>query len=342
MIHLILTLIIALSSSLVTAQPRVNVYAWGGEIPTSLIQQFEKETGIEVHFSTYDSNETLYAKLRSSKQPLYDVIMPSAYFVERMKTQGMLMRLEEKKLPNVANIDPSFNHSDYDLGNHYSAPLIWGMTGIFYNESQAQEKITSWNDLWKTSWKNQLMLPDDSREVFSLSLMSLGYSPNDNHPAHIKAAYEKLLRLVPNIKLFGSDGVQATMIDEEVMAGVAWNGDAFKAHTENQHIHFVYPSEGFVIWVDCLAIPKNAPHPNEAHQFIDYLLRPTSGTHIALYEGHAITNREGIKRLPERIRNNPMIYPSQATLKRGYIQRSLDEETLALYNQYWQSLKLAF
>lgn len=186
------------------------------------------------------------------------------------------------------------------------------------------------------------MLPDDSREVFSLSLMSLGYSPNDNHPAHIKAAYEKLLRLVPNIKLFGSDGVQATMIDEEVMAGVAWNGDAFKAHTENQHIHFVYPSEGFVIWVDCLAIPTNAPHPNEAHQFIDYLLRPTSGAHIALYEGHAITNREGIKRLPERIRNNPMIYPSQVTLKRGYIQRSLDEETLALYNQYWQSLKLAF
>lgn len=320
----------------------VNVYVWGGEIPRSVVQKFEQETGIKVNFSTYDSNETLYAKLRASQQSIYDVILPSAYFVERMRKKGMLSKIDQSKLSNIGNIERQFTHNPYDYGNQYSVPLIWGATGIFYHQKKIKHPPKTWQALWKHPTAEQMMLLDDSREVFAAALLSLHYSPNDHNLTHIQKAYQALKRLMPHIKLFSSDGVQAIMIDEDALYGSAWNGDVFKAHAENTNIQFIYPKEGFVIWIDCLAIPVNPPHPEAAYQFINYLLRADISAAIALKEGHAITNWAGKRRLPKTIRNNPIIYPSAKILNRGIVQRDLDDETLALYNQYWQELKLSF
>ncbi|ARH00538.1 ABC transporter substrate-binding protein [Legionella micdadei] len=342
MTRFILVLFFALVSTTLFANRVVNVYIWGGEIPKKLLQDFENETGITVHLSTYDSNETMYAKLKASGKSIYDVILPSAYFVERMRNQGMLTPLDHKLLPNLANIDSRFSNNDYDPGNQYSAPLIWGATGIFYNKSQVKDAPKTWQDLWQTRWRNQLMLLDDSREAFSIALMSLGYNPNDKDPKHIEQAYARLLELVPNIKLFASDSIQAIMIDEDAIAGVAWNGDAFKAQAENPKINFSYPDEGFVIWVDCLAIPTDPPHPKEAYEFINFMFKPESSVKIALLEGAAITNAKGRALLPKAINDNPIVYPSEETLKHAYLQRDLGEETLELYNKYWQQFKLAF
>lgn len=339
--HTLFLSLLLLSTSLLASNV-VNVYAWGGEIPRQIIQSFEKKTGIKVNFSTYDSNETLYAKLRANQQSMYDVILPSAYFVERMRKKGMLSKLDPTKLSNKVNIEKPFTHNDYDNGNHYSVPLIWGATGIFYHQQKIKHPPSSWRALWQMQGHEQMMLLDDSREVFAQALLSLHYSPNDNNPKHILKAYRALKRLSPHIKLFSNDGVQAIMIDEDALYGSAWNGDVFKAQAENPHIQFVYPTEGFVIWIDCLAIPINPPHPEQAYQFINYLLSAQASAQIALKEGHAITNHAGKQLLPEHIRNNPIIYPSTTILKRGYVQRDLDDETLALYNQYWQALKLSF
>ncbi|WBV73087.1 spermidine/putrescine ABC transporter substrate-binding protein [Legionella pneumophila] len=297
---------------------------------------------MKVNFSTYDSNETMYAKLRASQKTIYDVILPSAYFVERMQKQGMLQLLDHKLLPNLHNLDEQFVKNDYDPGNRYSIPIIWGATGIFFNHNSVSNPPKKWQGLWDKKWRNQLMLLDDSREIFAIALMSLGFNPNDSNPNHIKAAYEHLLQLVPNIKLFASDSIQAIMIDEDAFIGSAWNGDAFKAHTENKAIEFIYPQDGFVIWVDCLAIPKNPPHLKEAYQFINFILKPETSAQIALKEGHAITNAAGRALLPLPIKNNPVVYPPDEILKKGYFQRDIGEETLALYNQYWEQLKLAF
>ncbi|MFA5960127.1 MAG: spermidine/putrescine ABC transporter substrate-binding protein [Tatlockia sp.] len=319
----------------------VNVYIWGGEIPKKLLHRFEQETGITVRVSTYDNNETMYAKLKASRKSIYDVVLPSGYFVERMRDQGMLTKLNAQKLPNLVNLGKHFTTSSFDPGNQYSVPLVFGATGIFYNES-VNPSPQKWQDLWQKKWRNQLMLLDDSREVFSIALLSLGFDPNDKDPVHIEKAYKHLLALVPNIKLFASDSIQAIMIDEDAKAGVAWNGDAFKAQMENSSIRFDYPKEGFMLWVDCLAIPKNPPHLEEAYRFIDYLLKPESGLSIALTEGAAITNEKARALLPETIRNNPMVYPPSEILERGHLQRDVGEETLALYNKYWQQLKMAF
>lgn len=326
----------------VLAKPVVNVYVWGGEIPKQVIQQFETETGINVHFSTYDSNETMYAKLKASPESIYDVILPSAYFVERMRKQGMLHPLDHQQLPNRHNLDERFAHNDYDPDNQYSVPIVWGATGIFYNHHEVATPPKNWKSLWNPRWRKQLMLLDDSREVFAMVLMSLGFSPNDTNPKHITNAYEHLLQLVPNIKLFASDSIQSILIDEDASLGLAWNGDAFKAHEENQDIGFIYPQEGFVIWVDCLAIPKNPPHLKEALQFINFILKAETSAQIALQEGHAITNAQGRALLPSAIKDNPMVYPSAEILKKGYFQHDVGEETLMLYDQYWTQLKLAF
>jgi spermidine/putrescine transport system substrate-binding protein len=337
----LLVILLFLSTS-AFANKVVNIYAWGGEIPKQVIQQFEQQTGIRVNFSTYDSNETMYAKLRSSPQSLYDVVLPSAYYVERMQKKGMLSPIDHSKLSNYSNVDSAFTDNDYDRGNHYSIPIIWGATGIFYNQQYIKQPPKTWLSLWSPQWREQLLLLDDSREIFALALLSLHYSPNDENPIHIQQAYQKLKQLIPNIKLFSSDGVQAVIIDEDAIIGSAWNGDALKAHAENPNIAFIYPKEGFVIWIDCLAIPVNPPHPDEAYQFINYLLSASASANIALKEGHAITNREGKKRLPKRIRNNPTVYPSHDILKRGYVQRDVREDTIALFNEYWQKLKLEF
>ncbi|HAU0004419.1 TPA: spermidine/putrescine ABC transporter substrate-binding protein [Legionella pneumophila] len=338
----IFSLLLALLTFKVFSNPVVNVYAWGGEIPKKVIHQFEQESGIKVNFSTYDSNETMYAKLRASQKTIYDVILPSAYFVERMQKQGMLQLLDHKQLSNLHNLDEQFVKNDYDPGNRYSIPIIWGATGIFFNHNSVSNPPKNWQGLWDKKWRNQLMLLDDSREIFAIALMSLGFDPNDTNPNHIKAAYEHLLQLVPNIKLFASDSIQAIMIDEDAFIGSAWNGDAFKAYTENKAIEFIYPQDGFVIWVDCLAIPKNPPRLKEAYQFINFILKPETSAQIALKEGHAITNAAGRALLPLPIKNNPVVYPPDKILRKGYFQRDIGEETLALYNQYWEQLKLAF
>ena len=327
---------------LVSASKTVNVYAWGGIIPRKIIQQFERETGIRVNFSTYDSNETMYAKLRASRQSIYDVILPSSYFVERMKKQGMLTKIDHSKLKNIKNIDTLFTQNEYDKNNHYSIPLIWGATGIFYNQNNVKQAPVSWKQLWDTQWKEQLLLLDDSREIFAIGLMSLGYQPNDTNPSHIRQAFEHLVALTPNIKLFASDSIQAIIIDEDAMIGSVWNGDAYKARMEAPKVRFVYPQDGFVIWVDCLAIPNHPPHPEEAYQFINFLLSPKIAAAIATIEGHAIANAAGKNLLPPSIRNDETVYPSNQVLAKGYFQRDVGEEVLVLYNQYWEQLKLIF
>ncbi len=339
---LLILIMSLLSTSVIANQRIVNVYAWGGIIPKKVIQDFEHTTGIKVNFSTYDNNETMYAKLRTSKQSIYDVILPSAYFVERMSKQGYLTPLDKTKLPHITNLSHHFIDNSYDPNNQYSIPLIWGATGLFYNQNWVKVKPKKWRDLWSKQWLNQLMILDDPREAFAIALFYLGYSANDTNPKHIDEAFKALMMLKPNIKLFASESIQAIMIDEDTIAGTAWNGDVYKSHRENQAVKFVYPEEGYIIWIDCLSIPKNPPHSEEAYAFIDFMLRKETAADIAKIEGHAITNEKGIELLPDQIKHDPLVYPTENTLKRATVQTDVGEDAIALYHAYWQQLKLSF
>lgn len=339
---LLLCFFLLLFSTLAQAEKNiVNVYAWTGEIPDTVIKQFEKETGIKVNFSTYENNEVMYAKIKALKHTNYDVIMPSSYFVDRMQKQNLLQVLDHSQLPNWQHINPRFRHPAYDKNEKYSTPFIWGVTGIFYNDQYFKElEVSAWQKLWNKKFYNQLMLLDDSREVFSMALIASGYSANDKELSHVKAAYQKLVTLLPNVKVFSTETVVSIMIDEDARLGMSWNGDAYKASIENPHVKFVFPEEGFVIWVDNFAIPNNAPHLKAAYAFINFMMRPDIAKEVALKTRFPIANKSAQQLLPQNIRENTVIFPTDETLKRGQFQVDLGEEVLSYYDQYWTNLKM--
>src|SRR5688572_5086637 len=162
------------STPLYSEENILNLYTWGGLIPESIIRQFEKETGIKVNASTYDSNETLYAKLRTNRHAGYDVIQPSNYYVDRMRKQNMLQKLDKKLLPHFKNLNPRFLNLPYDPDNLYSLPFVWATTGLFMNRAIITSRIKRFQDLWNPRFRNQVLLLNDVREVFSMGLKVLG------------------------------------------------------------------------------------------------------------------------------------------------------------------------
>jgi spermidine/putrescine transport system substrate-binding protein len=322
-------------------QNSLNLYTFANELPVSVVQQFEKETGIKVNFTTYDGNETMYAKLKASNDAGYDIVMPSSYYIDRMSAEGMLIKLDKTKLLHFNNLDPEFLHLPYDPNNDYALPYIWSVTGIYVNKKYFDpNSIHSWKDFWQKKFYNKISFLDDPREVFSMSLMSLGYSANNEDPQHITQAYIHLKNLLPNIKLFNNDAIPSIFIDEDVTIGMAWNGNIYRAHLENPNLVFIYPDDGFVIWVDNFAIPKNAPHLANAYKFLNFILRPEQAKQATIQYGYGTANLAARNLLPKEIRENTVIFPTAEILKRGQFQKNVNDKALALYAKYWELLKI--
>lgn len=318
----------------------LNVYNWSEYLPDDVLEQFQKETGIHVNYSTYASNETLYAKLKANPEAGYDIAVPSTYFIDRMIREKMLVRLDKNQLPNFKNLNPALLNKNFDPNNNYSIPYLSSSTGIAYNDNYfAKGSIRRWTDLWDKRFTGQLLILDDVREVFSMALLSLGDSPNSTDPQQIQAAYQKLLPLLPNVKLFNDEAVKAIYIDDDATVGMAWNGDIFLANQDNPHIQFVYPEDGFIVALDSVVIPKNAPHLKNAYTFINFVLRGDIAARISQATGYMSPNSAAVALLPAAIRNNPIIYPDAATLKRGVFQTDAGDASL-LYEKYLERLKV--
>ncbi|HSW93321.1 MAG TPA: spermidine/putrescine ABC transporter substrate-binding protein [Gammaproteobacteria bacterium] len=319
----------------------VNVYTFGEEIPGYVIAQFERETGIRVNYSSYETNEIMYSKLRATTRPEYDVVEPSSYYVDRMRHQNMLEKLDKTRLSGYKNLDPFFLDLRYDPHSDFSIPFVWGITGIFTNRNYfSAGNIVHWSDLFNKKYFNQLMILDDPREAFSMALLMLGYSINDTNPAHIKEAYQKLRTLMPNIRLFNTDAVASILIDEDAAIGIAWNGDLARARTENTKLNFVYPTEGFEIWVDNFVILKNAPHRANAYKFLDFLMRPDIAKKVSLAISYSTANLAAKNLLPPDIKNDAVLYPSPEVLSHGQFEVDIGDTTYALLEKYWEQLKM--
>jgi len=322
----------------------VNVYTWSQEIPHSVIKQFQTETGIKVNYTAFDSNEAMYAKLRTNKHIGYDVIEPSSYYIDRMRQEGMLEKLDKTKLPNFVHLDPFFTNLSYDPHSQYSIPYIWGVTGIFINKNyfsaEKLSQVNHWSTFLDKNYVNQLMLLDDAREVFSMALRMLGYSVNDSNPAHIKEAYLKLKELISNVRLFNTDAVISILIDEDAYIGMAWNGDLFKASLENPNLAFVYPKEGFEIWIDNFAIVKQAPHLENAYKFLNFMLRPDIAKIVSMSINYSTANLAALNLMPSAIKNNDILYPPHQLLLKGEVQKDIGKQASSLFENYWEQLKM--
>jgi len=319
----------------------LNIYLWSSDIPDTVVQQFEKETHIKVNYSTYDSNETLYAKFLASDNPGYDVIEPSSYYVKRMRNKGMLMKIDKSQIPNLKYLSDSIKHPDYDPNLDYSIPSIWGVTGIFVNKKfYDPAKYQTWSSLFNPALHDNVLVIDDIREVFSAALISIGLSPNTSNPAEIKAGYKRILAWLPNIKLFAGDAIPTIITDEDANIGMAWNGDVFLAQSDNPDLIFIYPQDGFVAWSDNLAIPKGAKHVSNAYKFINFLERPDINAQIIENEGYPTGNDAAKKYLPADMQNSTVLFPPDDAMKRAIWQDDIDDKALATYEHYWELVKL--
>ncbi|WP_439234698.1 extracellular solute-binding protein [Lonepinella koalarum] len=322
----------------------VNLYTWTEYVPDGLLDEFTKETGIKVNVSSLESNETMYAKvkLQGAGSDGYDVIAPTNYFVSKMAREGMLKELDHSKLPVIAELDPDWLNKDYDKGNKYSLPQLLGAPGIAYNvKTYKGSDFTSWGDLWKPEFAGKVQLLDDAREVFNIALQKLGLNPNTTNPDEIKAAYEELLKLRPNVLSFNSDNPANAFISGEVEVGQLWNGSVRIAKKESPDtIDLVFPKEGPVLWVDTLAIPANAKHPDAAHKLINYMLSEKVAEQLTLEIGYPTSNVKAKAKLPAEIINDPAIYPSAEILQNSVWQDDVGE-AVELYEKYYQELKAA-
>jgi spermidine/putrescine transport system substrate-binding protein len=332
--------LICLSKTVFAAENVLNIYSWAGYLSDSVISQFEIETGIRVNYATYVNNEVLYAKLKANPDAGYDIIIPSSYFISRMQKQGLIQKIDHSKLAHYKNINPIFLSKEHDPANEYSIPYLWNGTGIAFNTRyHVLKSVSSWQDLWQPRYRDQLLVLDDTRECFSMALIALGYSVNDQDPNHIKAAFEKLKALMPNIKLFNMDAQRSIYLDEDITIGMGLNGDIFLASAQNPHLHFIYPNEGFVITLDSIAIPVGAKHVENAHRFIDFVLRAEIAKQITLESGFSTPNSAAKALLPEQVRTDPILYPNAEILKRGQFQTDVGEAA-PLYEKYFERLKL--
>jgi spermidine/putrescine transport system substrate-binding protein len=323
------------------SQNIVNVYNWAAYLPFPLIMQFEKETGIKVNYSTFDSNEILYTKIKTNPKAGYDVIVPSADFLERMIDDGLLQKIDKTQLTNLHYINPHLLNRAFDKNNQYSVPYLWGTTGlIFHRHYYSPSKLRSWSSLFGPHRQHRVAFLNDIRNTFSLALKTLGYSINDENPEHIRTAYLKLRTLLPHILSFGSGEANQIYINEDALIGVIENGDALIVQRENAHFDYIFPKEGAIIWIDSMAIPAGAQHVNNAHRFINFILRPDVAKRISMKIGYSTPNWKALTLMPKAMRDNRVFNPSKTDLINAEIETKISDKAQRLYLKYWELLKL--
>lgn len=318
---------------------KVVIYNWTEYIPEDVLQAFTKETGIQVEYATYESNEAMYSKLKLLDGKGYDLAVPSTFYVEKMRKEGLIQPINKELLSNYANLDPSLLNKPYDPDNSYSVPYLWGSTSIAVNGDEVDaSQITKWADLWKPEYAGKLMVMDDVRDNFYVGLRVAGFENNSTNEDEIRAAYEKLKELWPSIKMINSDSPKSPLIKGEVSIGAIWNGEAYMAQEELPNLTYIYPEEGAVLWVDSFVIPKGAANVENAHKFIDFMLRAESGKAAIEELGYAAPNIPAIALLDEKLRNNKIVFPDKADIDRGSFHQDLGD-TVLVYEKYWQMLK---
>lgn len=335
----LMALAVAFSAMSVQAAEKLYVYNWTEYVPSSLLEKFTKETGIEVIYSTFESNEEMYSKLKLTDGAGYDLVFPSSYYVGKMAKEEMLAEIDKSQLTQFENVSKALMGKPFDPENKFSLPYVYGLTGIGVNSAEIDpNQLTSWADLWKPEFKGKVLLMNDAREVFHIAHLLNGTSPNSEDEAEIKAAYERLTQLVPNVLVFNSDSPEMPYLQGEVAVGMQWTGSAHRAKSENPDLKFIFPKEGAVIWMDNYAIPKNAKNKAAAHKFIDFLLRPESAKEVIETMGFSMPNENVKALLSEEMVNDPLIFPPLDEIEKGILQSDVGE-AVDIYEKYWNLLR---
>jgi len=318
----------------------LTIYNWGDYIDPDLLRKFEKESGYKVNYETFDSNEAMFTKIQQGGTA-YDITIPSEYMIQKMMKEKMLLPIDHSKLKGMENIDERFLNLDFDPQNKYSIPYFWGTLGIIYNDKFVDEgQIQHWDDLWKPELKDNVTLIDGAREVLGLSLNSLGYSLNSKNNQELRKATDKLNKLTTNVKAIVADEIKMYMINEESAAAVTFSGEAAEMLDNNEHLHYVIPSEGSNLWFDNIVIPKTAKNIKGSYEFINFMLRPENAAQNAEYIGYSTPNKAAKKLLPKEISSDEQFYPNDEVIKHLEVYEDLGAKYLGIYNDLFLEFKM--
>jgi putrescine transport system substrate-binding protein len=335
----------------------VNVYNWSDYIEPKVLDDFTKETGIKVQYDTFDANETLETKLLAGKSG-YDIVVPTAYFLERQIKGGVFQKLDKSKLKNLGNVWPDIAKrlAVYDPGNQFAVNYMWGTTGIGYNVKAMRErlgpegKIDSWDIIFKPENLAKfrdcgIHMLDSADDILPSALHFLGLDPNSNDPKELERAGELLMKIRPLVRKFHSSEYLNALAGGEICLVVGWSGDIKQsqkraAEAKNGvEIGYAIPKEGAQMFFDNLAIPKDAKHVDEAHAFIDYLLRPEIAARNTDLVAYANGNLASQKFIDKSALDDKSIYPDARTMDHLYTVSAREQKSQRFVNRLWTKIK---
>lgn len=321
---------------------QLSVYTWESYIDHQLTGTFHTQTGINVVADIYDSNETMLATFQTGKGAIYSIIYPSDYKVAEMIEKNLLSELDHSRIDGLDNLMPEFQNSVYDPGNYHSVPVSWGTTGFIYNTEEIQFPLEDWEDLWRyqKTLNRKMTLLADVREVMGATLKTLGYSYNSKKPEEIKQAYEKLVKLKPAITTFTTDAWKDRILAGDLLLAMVYSADGVRLIQENPEakLRYVIPKSGTSLWSDAMVIPKSAPNPDGAYEWINFMMRPSVAVEITERLFFATPNQAAFDQLPAPLRNNQSLFPPNEVVEACERIIPLDSKTTELYDQYWTRL----
>lgn len=320
-------------------KPKVNVYNWGDYIDMDVLDQFEEETGIEVVYDTYATNEDLYVKLAQGGSS-YDVIFPSEYMIERMINEDLLQKIDKNNIPNFEKVGEQFTNLPSDPDNEYSVPYTWGTVGIIYNKTMVDEPLDSWADLWNEKYEGQIIMLNSQRDSLAVALKKLGYSLNSRDEGELEEAKQELINQKPLVYAYMVDEAKDAMIGGEAAIAVVYSGDAVYMKRENPDLEYVIPKEGTNLWFDSMVIPKNAQNKEAAELFIDFMTRPDIAAKNAEYIGYSSPIPEAVALLDEEVQNDPVAYPSDEEIANTEVFND-PKDIIEVYDRIWTEIMSA-
>jgi spermidine/putrescine transport system substrate-binding protein len=318
----------------------LNVFTWESYIDyDTILAPFTEETGIQINYATFGSNEEMLAKLQATGGADYDLVLASDYVLDALRQEGLIQPLDKAKIPNFANLKASSLNLYFDPESAYVVPYIIGTPVIVYDPAKVDFEITGYEDLWNPALKDSVVVIDDARNIIGITLKTLGQSFNVTDPAILAQAAEKLTSLRPNIRVFDYDTPHLQVTSGEVSVGYMFTPFAALARSERPDLKEVYPKEGIGIGIDGLVIPAKAAHPGNANLFLDFLLRPEIGVQIATVQLYNNVNAASEPLLPEIFREEPALNVPEDLLKDAEFIHFLGTEDEAKFQEIWTAFK---
>ena len=322
----------------------INVYNWGEYMANGtdgsmdVNREFTRRTGIDVNYTTFDSNESLYSKLMGGGAD-YDVIFPSEYMVSRLIDEGMLLELDYDNIPNFKYIDSQFQDPAYDPGNRFSVPYTWGVVGVFYNTDYVQQ-VTSWNDLWDERYSGKILMFDNPRDSFAIAQFMLGQDVNTTQENDWQEAAALLKQQKPLVQAYVMDQIFDKMESGEAWLAPYYAGDAAILVDNSDNIDFAVPKEGTNFFVDCMCIPGSSGHKKEAEEYINFLCEPEIAGANMDYVGYSTPETAAKEFIDPEVVESTLHYPDADTLSRAQAFVNLPEDTAALLDKLWAEVKM--